>query len=99
MYLISDALKVSGTHLPMQSKWVGTKWGHRQRVSLSPFCFGPGTATVNTYTLNVTCGTLGGDTVAAIDPDLADNLTTYAVCGGEKRWVRSVSASAIIVAF
>ncbi|KAJ7825602.1 hypothetical protein B0H13DRAFT_1918585 [Mycena leptocephala] len=40
---------------------------------------GPGTATVNTYTLNVTCGTLGGDTVAVIDPDLADNLTTYAV--------------------
>jgi hypothetical protein len=60
---------------------------------------GPGTATVNTYTLNVTCGTLGGDTVAVIDPDLADNLTTYAVCDGEKRWVRSVSAFAIIVAF
>ncbi|KAJ7903179.1 hypothetical protein B0H13DRAFT_2274857, partial [Mycena leptocephala] len=54
---------------------------------------GPGTATVNTYTLNVTCATLGGDTVAVIDPDLADNLTTYAVCDGEKRWVRSVSHS------
>ncbi|KAJ7911927.1 hypothetical protein B0H13DRAFT_1875400 [Mycena leptocephala] len=27
-----------GMQLQMQSKWGGTKWGPRQRVSLSPFC-------------------------------------------------------------
>jgi hypothetical protein len=40
MHLISDALKASGTQLLMQSKYVGTKWGHIKGFFV-PLLFGP----------------------------------------------------------